>query len=249
MKLFLLPLLLFFSLSAWSKVNFELVLNSPSVKQGEIVVGKLIVRESQGQTSFSGLKGKNIGKTIYLLNVAPFMGKAGQLESDAKIIFLKVPESTSATEVIDGEEIVISWKGIEVVPTEESKSFLLGDFEVPERKEVLPWILGFFIVLILGAAGYWISYKIKAKKLTKSQQNKLKQEILSCQNYDEIVLMWRQKLRYLQTFPQLENAFKNFEQTLFKYQFKPNRTDRELEEVQKAYDKFKSEAMGALNGI
>lgn len=248
MKLTVLFLLLF-SVSAWSRVHLELVLNTPSVKQGEIAVGKLIVRESQGQTSFAGLKGKNVGKTVYLLNVSPFMGKAGQLESDAKVIFLKVPETTSVSEVLDGEEIAITWKGIEVVPIEETKSFLLGDFEVPERKDVLPWVLGFFIVLVLGAFGYWISHKFKLKKNAKFQLKKMKQEILACQNYDDIVLMWRQKRTYLQTFPQLENAFKNFEQTLFKYQFKPQRTEKELDEVQKAYEKFKSESTGALNGI
>lgn len=242
-------LFLFLFSSAWSRVNFELVLNSSSVKQGEIAIGKLIVKESQGQTSFAGLKGKNIGKTVYLMNLSPFMGKAGQLESDAKIIFLAVPQTNSVSEVVDGEEIVITWNSIEVVPTEETKSFLLGNFEVPERKEVVPWILGFLIVLVLGGLGYWITEKIKSKKYSKTMLAKLKQEILACQNYDDIVLMWRQKRTYLQTFPQLETAFKTLEQTLFKYQFKPQRTERELDEVQKAYEQFKSESAGVLNGI
>lgn len=248
MKLFIYIFLLV-SFSAWSRVNLELVLNADSIKQGEIAPARLIVRDSEGKTTLSGLKGKNIGKTIYLLSVAPFIGKAGQFESDASVIFLKVPEVNSATEVIEGEEIVISWQNLQVLPTEEENSFLFGDFEVPERKEIVPWVIGLLLLLVTGSMIYWLSQKLKIKKLNKLKLIKLKQELLECRNYDEIVLMWRQKQTYLNTFPQLDKTFKHFEQTLFKYQFKPQRTSLELDEVQKAYEEFKTEILGALNGI
>ena len=85
-------LLLIFSFNAWSRVNLELSLDNPSVKQGEIVIGRLIVREAEGQAVLAGLKGKKIEKTLYFLSVSPFMGKQVQLEAEAKVIFLLIPQ-------------------------------------------------------------------------------------------------------------------------------------------------------------
>lgn len=248
MKLLLL-LLIFLSFSAWSKVTMELRPASDSVKQGEIIAAKLIVKEASGQSALAGLKGKKISKTLYLLSVSPFMGKQGVLEADAKIIFLTVPESSYIMETINGEEVAIHWANVDVQPTEETKSFLLGDFEIPERKELLPWILGILGLSILALFGIWIKNKLQGKEKKKLLLIKTKQEVLGCSSYDDVVAMWRNKRNYLQTFPQLEGAFQSLEVTLFKYQFKPQRTSWEVEEVMSAYNKFKSDAQGVLNGI
>lgn len=240
---------IFISFSAWSGVNLELVLNSTSVKQGEIVSGKLIVRESTGQTSFSGLKGKNLSKTLYLVKLSPFMGKQGVLESEAKVIFLNVPQSSFVGEQIDGQEIKIFWNQIEVIPTEVSKSFLLGDFEIPERIKVLPWLIGLLILLVSFGAFAFIRQKLTGKKKKQEILSQMKSEILNCNNYDEVVQMWRQKHKFLNTFPQLETNFKTLETTLFKYQFKQQRSENEKEAVMEAYRDFKNQSTGALNGI
>lgn len=242
-------LFILLSASAWSKVTLELQLPADSVKQGEIVYGKLIVKESQGQAALSGLKGKKISKTLYLLNLSPFMGKQGVLESEAKVIFMAVPESNYIMENINGEEVAVSWNNLEVRPTEEPQSFLLGDFEVPERKEIFPWLVGLFGLAALSILGLWLRNKFRSKKLSKSLLHKTKDEILNCQSYDDVVLMWRQKRAYLQKFPQLESAFLTLEKTLFKYQFKQQRTAREEDEVLVAYNSFKTEVQGVLNGI
>ena len=245
----LLYLLVLISFSAWSAVALELSLDKTSVKQGQIVNGRLLVRETNGTAGLSGLKGQNLGKTLYIHSVSPFMAKNGQLESEVRIIFALVPQVTTVKEVINGEEITVSWQAVEVTPTEATKSFLFGDFEVPERRDVLPWIFGLLGLAATVTVIWWVSNRQKQKSLTKSQLAKLKNEIITCSSYDDIVLMWRQKHRYLEQFPLIESEFKSFEEVLFRYQFKAQRSEQEIAEVDSAYQKFKSNVAGVLNGI
>lgn len=238
-----------FSFSAWSKVNLELRLESSSIKQGQIGIGTLVVKSTDGNSGLAGLKGKTLGKSLYLFNVSPFMGKEGQLTSDVKIIFTQVPETNVVTETINNEEISIGWNGINVIPTEGSKSFLFGDFDIPSRLVVLPWI-GIVIGLgLLALAIIRIRAVLKVKSDVKSRRQKLRDEIINSGSYDDVVLMWRQKKRYLDEFPQLDIHFKKLEEVLFKYQFKSQRTEREVSAVMDAYQVFKSSVMGDLNGI
>lgn len=238
-----------FSLNAWSRVSLELVINNPSVKQGEIVVGRLIVKQAEGKSALSGLKGKNIGKTLYILNVSPFMGKQGQLESEAKVIFLAVPQTTALSETINGEEIFISWNNIEVIPTEVSKSFLLGDFEIPERKKIIFWILLILSLCLLSVAIFWSKNYFKKKKTSRDKICKLKQELTTCTSYEDIVMMWRDKRRYIEAFPKTRFSFEKLEDVLFKYQFKSQQTQQEMQEVVAAYQTFKTDVLGDLNGV
>jgi hypothetical protein len=235
--------------NAWARVNLELVLNQPSVKQGEISEGKLIVKQTEGQSGLPVLKGKNIGKTLYLLNASPFMGKQGQLESEVKFIFFTVPQTNALLETVNGEEIFISWNNIEVIPTEASKTFLLGDFEIPSRKKILNWILIILGICLVTGISLWVTNYFKKKKASKDKINKLKQELINCTSYEDIVLMWREKHRYLDIFPNIDSPFRTFEDVLFKYQFKSHRSEQEVAEVVSAYQKFKTEVLGVLNGI
>lgn len=246
-KILLLSIL--FSFSAYSKVSLELKLNDRSVKQGQIASGSLVVQSTDGNAGLSGLKGKTLAKSLYLFNVSPFMGKQGQLTSDVKVIFTQVPLSSSVTETINNEEITISWSNIQVVPTEQSKSFLFGDFEIPSRLVVLPWIIGVIGLGFLTLIIIRIRSIMNVKSSIKSRKLKLKDEIISGKTYDDVVLMWRSKSRYLNEFPQLDSHFKALETVLFKYQFKPQRTEQEVNAVMDAYQTFKSSVMGDLNGI
>lgn len=246
-KIFLFFILI--STCAWSKVNLELNLGLNELKQGQIAQGTLSVKSTDGNTGLAGLKGKTIGKSLYLLNVSPFMAKQGELTSDVKVIFAQVPQSNSVKETINNEEITISWNNLNVLPTEASKSFLFGDFEIPSRLVVLPWI-GIIIGLgLLALIVVRVRAMLNVKGGIKSRRLRLKEEIINSANYDDVVLMWRQKSRYLQEFPQLETHFKNLETVLFKYQFKAQRTEQEVNAVMDAYQTFRSAVMGDLNGI
>lgn len=248
----MIKLLLFFvlfSASAWSKVNLELKLNVASIKQGQIGVGSLVVQSTDGNAGLSGLKGKTLGKTLYLYNVSPFMGKQGQLVSDVKVIFAQVPQTNAVTETINNEEVTITWSGIEVTPTEGTKSFIFGDFEIPSRIVVFPWLMAILGLGFLSLVIMRVRALLKTKSSIKTRKSKLRDEIINCSSYDDVVLMWRQKKRYLDEFPNLDAHFKTLEVVLFKYQFKSQRTEREVEAVMDAYQAFKSSVMGDLNGI
>ena len=240
-------LLILISSNAWSRVGLELVLDQSSIKQGEIAIGRLIVKQADGQAILDGLKGKNLGKTLYLLHVSPFMGKQGHLEAETKCIFLNVPQTTAVSETINGEEVFISWNNIEVVPTESPKSFLLGDFEIPARRKLIEWLfIGLGVILLFGVIVFF-----RKKYLKKADEKKkisiIKKELMNCNTYNDIVLMWSHKHRYVEAFPNLDKNFKNLETVLFKYQFKAQRNELEIKEVISAYDKFKTSVSGVIN--
>lgn len=245
MKVFLVGVLITFN--SWAKVSLVLDLNHKQVKQGEIAEARLIVKQTEGQAVLGGLKGKNVAKTLYLLNVSPFMVKHGQLESEAKVIFLAVPKNNAITETINGEEVTLSWEGIEILPTEESKSFLLGDFTIPETRQILKWVIFLIFPLLIIGILIWFKKVSKKRRHLKDQITQLKKELTECGSYDEIVLMWRNKRRYLEAFPKLDIVFRNFEDVLFKHQFKPSRSNLETEEVLSAYKKFITEVSVVTN--
>ena len=239
--------LLIFSFNAWSRVNLELSLDNPSVKQGEIVIGRLIVREAEGQAVLAGLKGKKIEKTLYFLSVSPFMGKQGQLEAEAKVIFLLIPQKSEVTEIVNGEEVFIKWNNIEVTPTPEPKSFLLGDFDIPARAKVVQWIIISISILIISFFITFLLKRFSKKKKEKIKLALLKKQLLDGISYEDIVVVWQQKRKYLDTFPTIDKNFKALEVVLFKSQFKAHRTQSETDEVLQAYTIFKSTVSGALN--
>ncbi len=232
---------------AWSRVGLELVIDTPTIKQGEITTGKLIVKQAEGQSALTGLQGKNIAKTLYLLKVGPFMGKLGSLQSDVKIIFLTVPPTNAISDLTNNEEVFVVWNNVEVLPTEPAKTFLLGDFDIPGRKKIMIWIIALSVIVLLLSLALWIREKRQSKNKFKVYRETLRQGLMGCTSYDEIVFLWRNKKEYLTAFPRIENNFKVFEETLFKYQFKFSRSEKEVEEVIEAYKKFKASIMGSIN--
>lgn len=240
---------LFFSISAWANVQLELSVENSSPKQGEIVPARLTLKETQGQVFLSGINGKNFNKTLYVLSLSPFVIKGPFLEADAKIIFLKVPEGQFVSETVNGQEVAIHWNNIRVIGIETPQSFLLGDFEIPQKKKIVLWILITFGILGLVWMGYWITRKIKKKDAVLSRNKSLKQDLLNCHSYDQVVIMWKKKRIFLNEFPQLDEHFKELEKVLFKYQFKPSQSVQEISEVLGAYEKFKADVTGVLNGI
>lgn len=248
MKIFSIILLLL-SFNIWSKVDLNLVLSAQEAKQGEIVQGKIVLGQSEGQVALSGLNGLNIQKTIYLISISTFIGKNGNYEADAKVIFLKKPEAVSLQETVNGEEISFKWTPIEIIPTEEPQSFLLGNFDIPSRRSFTLWIMGgtgslvliFFVIFLIRLG--------KKKQLLKAEKSKLKKDLLNNETYTDIVTMWRQKQVFLEAFPVINEDFKEFEKVLFKYQFKQTQNKTEIEEIISAYKTFCLSIQGSLDGI
>jgi hypothetical protein len=242
-------ILLLISFNVWSKVDLNLILTVEKAKQGEIVQGKIVLGSSEGQVALSGLNGLNVQKTIYLISVSPFVGKDGNYEADAKVIFLKIPEALSLQETVNGEEINIRWTAVEIIPTEEPQSFLLGNFEVPSRISFTRWIIGGAGSLVIIFLVFFLIRWRKKKQKVKAAKTKLKKDLLNNETYTDIVTMWRQKQVFLEAFPVISEDFKEFEKVLFKYQFKQTQNNSELEEIVSAYKTFCSKIQGSLDGV
>jgi hypothetical protein len=238
---------LFICQFAWGKVSLEFKPNQISVNQGEIVEGHLILNE--GTIPTMSLKGKNIGKTLYIFNIEPFVGNGGAFQAKTKLIFSKVPEANSALENVNGEEIFIFWNNLNVNPTEESQSFLLGDFEIPGRKKIIPWIIALLVTSLIGYIVWRFKKRVHLSRNLKKRKLALRDKLAQASSYDEVVIIWKNKHQTLKEFPNMEEPFKNLEVTLFKYQFKPQRTNQELEQVMEAYQKFKEEVLKGNYGI
>ena len=226
-----------------------LVPDSSSVKQGEILRARLLIKETDGTSGFGGIKHQTLGKVLYLYHVGPFIMKQGVLESEVKVLFSKVPTSNSVTEVIQGEQVTISWSEFQVIPTQESEGFQFGTFEIPKMIRWLPWLIGALTILIL----FFIIARWKKRQAEKKQvkhlRAKMKEELMGAKTYEDIVQLWQKKRVYLKQFPSIEENFKKLEETLFKFQFKPQRNESEIFIIQASYEKFKQDIPGALNGI
>lgn len=233
--------------TAFGKVVLEMKPDVSMVSQGEIFNARLIV--SEGSVPNFTLRGKTIGKSLYILSIEPFMAKTGAgLEAQSRLIFTQIPPSSSVSETISGEEINVNWNKMEIKPTE-AQSFLLGNFEIPRSLRLFPvllWILG--IIGLFTIIFYFYS-RWKKKRNHLKRQKDLRDQLLAATSYDEVVELWKQKHAHLALFPNLDLAYKELEKTLFKYQFKPSRSMLELEQVMDAYERFKSDVVRGTDGI
>lgn len=243
-------ILLSFSTSVFAAARMQLDLSSAVVRQGSLI--NAVVRLDGGsvqQIELQKLKGVSLAETIYIYQVSPLIRSGDNFEADAKIIFLKVPESKPVVHKTGQNEISISWSDVEVQPTEAPESFLFGQFEIPGKKRILE-ILG--ALLVLGLIGFGISRFIqtnKKKKALRQIKAALKDKVMSAREYQDVVSLWSQKALLLKEFPHLSEPFKELETVLFKYQFKQSQNEIEKAEVMKSYRDFMTKVQGGFNGI
>jgi hypothetical protein len=244
--------LLFIATDALSMDKLALFIPQGQVNQGALVKGTLIVQPEAVNFPVQKLKGENIGETLYFQNLSPLLKKEGSLsyESEVKVIFTSVPQGKVVSGKIGTQEVAIEWNDISINPVESTGKMLWADFTAPdffERSWKWVWITLLIILLSFGAFTLW--RKFDRKKREKDRRRRLADEFMACGSYEEIVEFWKKKHLYLREFPQLENNYRVFEETLFKFQFKPRQTESEKELVVKAYQKLIEDSKGELRGI
>ena len=122
-------LLLILSFHVHSATKLELEFSVPKVNQGAITKAKLqIPAESLQLIELQKLKGQTLQDTLYLFEVSPAMGSVerSRYESEVSLVFAKVPEKNELSFSLQGQEIVLSWKDLEVVPVEVPENLLFG---------------------------------------------------------------------------------------------------------------------------
>lgn len=230
----------------------ELQFQIPKIKQGslETVVLKVDPATAQ-QFELQKLKGQTVGNTIYIYSISPLMRKEGgaDFEAEARLVFIKVPETSFVSYKTPQGEIVLTWKDLEVVPTETQKELIFGTFEVPARSKVILWASILCSLVLVAVCGIPIWRKFLNRKEIKKKKQTIKDDILSVNEYQNVVRVWQNKRNLIREFPHLEEPFKNLEKTLFKHQFKPSQTESEKSEVMSAWKKFIEESQGGFDGI
>jgi hypothetical protein len=228
----------------------RLELSSAVIQQGSLI--DAVIRldgATVQQVELQKLKGLSLADTIYIYQVSPLIRSGESFEAEAKIIFLKVPETKPVVHKTETNEISITWSDVEVKPTEAPEKFLFGQFEIPGPRRVVQILLGLLTLglVIFGVVKF--NQKNKAKKTLRQKRVELKDKAMSAQSYLEVVHLWQQKDLLIKEFSHLIDPIKELEKVLFKYQFKQNQTDSEKAEVMKAYREFINQIQGGFNGI
>lgn len=240
---------LVFSSSVFA-AQMQLELSSAVVKQGSLI--DAVVRldgSSVQQVEVQKLKGVSLAGTVYLHQIAPLIRSGDTFEADAKIIFLKVPETKPVIHKVGDIDLSITWSDVEVQPTEASDKLLFGQFEIPGPRRILE-ILGILVVITLVALGiYKFRQKGKAKEALRQRRAELKDKVMSAREYQDVVSIWQQKALLVKEFSHLSDPVKELENVLFKYQFKQSQNETEKAEVMKAYREFILKVQGGFNGI
>lgn len=249
-KYILVLICLFLSALAFGEARIRVVFAENNLGQGEPVEVRLIPDDDALNFNLQKLKGQKLGNTLYIQRVSPLIKTQGSsYESSALVVFVNIPKGSELKTRLGDESIVFFWDDLTVRPTETKKEFTYTAFSIPGRKKILFWSL--LILGLVGALGlsYYL-YKIyDLKKKRNDLRQKLGQEFLGADNYHSVVEIWKKKIFYLNEFPELSDHFKLFEKKLFEYQFRPHLTEREMNEVMRAYRDFVTTSQGVLNGI
>lgn len=252
MKRIIFFLFIILSHSAFAAVGLHLDFTQKALKQGKIEDAVIQMDENSVQKiELQRLKGQSLSDTIYLLDVSPLVKKDGgsKFEAEAKVIFLKKPEGQVLLHKLSGEDVAVTWSQVEITPTEASQGLIFGQFEIPSRKNIVIWLIS-LLTLVFGIA-FFLKYRrrLQEKKNALMRRKKHKAELLEAREYSQIVHVWMERDIFLKEFPEIQEAFKKFEVTLFKYQFKPYQSEAEKAEIQEAYRAFMDHIQGGLSGI
>lgn len=248
--LFLIFSLLSFEAFGAPKVTIKF--NTSKIKQGSVVDAVLgLNSETTQKIQYNQLKGQTLGGSFYIHQAKPLMTKGSwdTLESDAKIIVVKIPENKPLIHKLGEDSIEVTWTDVEFVPTEVPKDFIFGTFEVPSRMDVIKWLLivsGF--VLTVGLI-FYVYQKLKNRSHIKQRRKALKTELFSATEYDQVVELWKKRDVFIKEFPFIEEQFRKLETVLYKYQFKPKQTEAEKSEVMRSYKLFVTDIQGGFRGI
>lgn len=240
------------SAQVFAAAKVTLKFNDQKVKQGSVVDAVLRLNsETTQKIQYNQLKGQTLGEAFYIYQAKPLMTKGSwdTLESEAKVIVVKIPENRPLIHKLGEDSIEIDWESVEFLPTETPEGFLFADFDIPDRARIFNWLAIILGISLVASLGYFIYRKVRARNERRKLLLAIKSSLQEANDYDSIVQVWRKKSMYIKEFPHLDEHFKKLELTLFKYQFKPTQTESEKKEVISAYKEFLSSSEGGFSGI
>jgi hypothetical protein len=234
-------------------VKMELVFKEQQVKQGQIT--QALVRadlEVLQKIDLTKFKGQTVGDQLYFVNLTPPVRRSGEriFEAAADVVFIKIPHSTRLEAKLADRDIHLTWSSLQVLPTQSGNDFIFSDWSLPRR---LPWGLWSLIALLLAIGGGFVFFRLRKKHLQRKRERakklKLIEILFNSTQVEEIIEVWKMRSELLTEFPLLMDDFKQFENVLYLYQFKPMMSDHEKSLVVQAYKKFLLSAEGAFRGV
>ncbi len=252
MRFLLSVLFVFSTMSSALSQRLNVSFQQEIIKQGSLVEAKIGVDgESLQKLQLNKLRGQTIAETLYIHSLTSFMRRSGDnvFEAEAVVVLAKVPESREFTANLEGVQIVVSLGDVQVQSTEPEKGFLFSDFTVPEPLKLFRWIAGLLSLVVLGVGIFVFLRRRRLKNQIIKRKRSLKESLVSANSYEEVLAVWDRKFEFFETFPQIRDAFEEFQKVLFKYQFKRTKSDAEKSEILKSYRDFVNKVQGGLDGI
>lgn len=235
-----------------AEVRITLSFPKAQIKQGQLEEAEITMDFSAAQNfEIQKLKDTTPGDILYFHKISPMMrsNAGGTLTGKASVVFINVPQTNFVRFNEQDETIHLSWNDIEITPTEAKPVFLYENFSIPGRKEIKSLFIPLILIFLLLPLGVFLFRRYKKDKAEKERKRQLKESLLGASKYEEVVELWKEKNRFITEFPASEQAFRNLEEVLFKYQFKPTQDISEKNEVMKAYRDFTNRLQENLNGI
>lgn len=237
--------------SASVKLYFDIL--GTSVHQGSLLKSKFkFTQDFGGSIQLKKIEGEQIDGTIYIYSLNPINGNSEEtiINGDAIIIFLKKPETSFISKKLQGLDVEVSWSSVEVIPTEIPEKLIWGEFEIPQISRINKIIYPIILLILLIIYFIFLTQK-KWKRIKKEKDNKkhFKNMIFEANSYSDVVKIWEKKYDLISFFPHLNPGFVKLEEVLFKYQFKPFRTNDEEQKVVLAYQEFVSSVKDGFNGV
>ena len=227
-------------------------ISSGAVKLGEISKVQIYVDAQTAQSlPLQSIKEQTLSETLYVQSVSSMLKHEGEQDytADAEVIFIKDPGANEIKTTIANQPVRIFWNNVRIEAVEVPKDYVLGNFDIKAPLRIIVWLLSAALMIAL-CVGLWKFRNAQGRKAAlKKERKALKEKILSCRNYQDVVSLWKQKRLLIERFPHLAGPMENLETVLFKYQFKPQQTSNEEAIVMDAYRAFMKESEGGFNGI
>lgn len=244
--------LLSLHLSCWANATLRLEFPKSTVSTGEIVTVQLSLDPLSAQAlPVQSLKGETLGDLLYVQSVGPLLRKDGEQEftAQAEIVFIKSPEGNEIKFLLKGQPIRIHWNNVRIESNEVPRDYILSDFTIPTPRNIIFWLLILSAVVLFAKGILMLRGFLDRKNRLRNEKKMLRDSVVRCKTYEEVVELWRNKSRPIKMFPHLDEPFKRLELVLFKVQFKPFQTSQERDQVLDAYRRFVKEVEGGFNGI
>jgi len=249
MRAIFFSLLFFITLPAGAAIQLKLVLPTDTLSVGETQKGKILVSEVSDLSQLPNLAGLIFEDTLYLLDMGPIVNTSSEISSEVVIVFSKAPKRMLLDGKIDDKLIQLELSSsLKITQDKVVEDFIILDSGYSYQKSKR-WYLIVITALLVLVGSFLFFRRKKTNNKEKLIKKRLKENILSAVEYEDIVAVWYERDQILKYFPDFQTDYKEFEKVLYKYQFAPHLKKEDKDSVIVAYQTFLNVIKGGLDGV